>query len=195
MTALNFADYARHRHTKFPDEVPVEQKTLSAAGKSGRLPLFKSGANKGKVNVARADAEWAPSANGAKRGVPRVVPRTQAGSEPPAETPREPKNQGVETVSQARQVIEKIKAKRELAAWNREQGESIEKRDHVAALVDMATRVRGKMQSLPRKMQAEMVRHLRCKTCGGDVDGKAIAIAAERYINDVLLELAADPFG
>lgn len=104
--------------------------------------------------------------------------------------PTAPPANGDLTPLRRKQIVD---AERSEAQWRREQGLVIDRDEVVALLRDFSARVRKELQSLPRRMHSDLARKVRCRKCGGDVDGNAIAIAAEKYIDTVLHVLAADP--
>lgn len=146
----------------------------------------------GKVSEAAA-AEWTPK----KRRTPRrdydpTAPEPGAPSQTKdaAQTDEGPTLNPYQAATQRLKIIEAERADRK---WKQEQGLLVEREQVVNLLVDFASRLRSEMQSYPRRMQTELVRTLRCKRCGGDVDGRSVAITAERFVDDFLRVLADSP--
>ena len=91
--------------------------------------------------------------------------------------------------------LKEIELERAEQAWAKERGALIDRESVTRLLSDFAARVRTEIQSHPRRMQAAMVRHIRCRKCGGDIEGKVIAIEAERCADQLLRLLAENPVG
>lgn len=165
-----------------------DRRTINRALADGALKLFR-----GSLREADVDA-WEPI----KKGRPRVAEieaeqrvaerRAKAEAQPTAGDDPEPPP----TPAQRLKLIELARAERE---WAKEQGDLVDRAEVVKLLAAFGHRIRSEFQSHPRKMQAELTRKLRCRECGGGVDGKHIAIAAEKYVADLLRIIADDPFG
>lgn len=167
---MGAADYARHREKLGLDDPPALRKTLSAAIANESIPLTDDGL----IDVARADAEWAPSNVGRKRGVPA--------------SPPDP------TVTKSRQILEQIKAQRELSRWRKEQGTSIDAGEAKRAAATFARRIRDAVLGIPDGAQRAMEGRVLCK-CGEPIDAKHFALELERHLSAALEVLADDPFG
>ncbi len=180
--------YAKHRSVV--EGRTISRQTVDAAKKRGALPLLPGG----MIDVARADREWAIMATGRPSKQPPLVtapgPTPQAPESTTAPTKVDGEEDDIPTASRSKQIKAGIEAQRELKRWRIEQGEIVERTTHDAALTAIGVAVRKALQSLPRQMQAEMMRHIRCANCGGNIDGKSIAIAAEKHVDGVLRALA-----
>ena len=95
----------------------------------------------------------------------------------------------------ANERLNQIKLERAEYDWAREKGKLIARDQVVKLLADFGHRIRSELQAHPRKMQAAMVRQIKCSRCGSAVEGKLIAIEAERYTAQLLRILADDPLG
>lgn len=167
---MGAADYARHREELGLDDPPALRKTLSAAIANESIPLTADGL----IDVARADAEWAPSNVGRKRGASAAAPDP--------------------TVTKSRQIFEQLKAQRELAKWRREQGTSIDAAEAGRTARAFARRIRDAVLGIPDDAQRALEGKVLCK-CGEPVDAKHLALEIERHLRGVLEVLAADPMG
>lgn len=111
----------------------------------------------------------------------------------PVDAPAEAKPADV--VLQAKRDVELIKAERAKLEWARDRGLMLDREAAVRLFADFGHHIRRELQSHPRKMQAAMVRHIRCGKCGAGIEGKIIAIEAERYVAQLLKSLADNPLG
>lgn len=156
-----------------------DKRTIRAAIDRGDLVLVA-----GKLRRSDLDG-WAPKERRPRQSPPEPEPAPSDPSKPPPSPA--PPSPAVR--------LKEIELERAEQAWARERGMLVEREQVTRLLADFAARVRAEIQSHPRRMQAQMVRHIRCRKCGGDVEGKIIAIEAERCAAQLLQLLANDPIG
>ncbi|MCC6624022.1 MAG: hypothetical protein IT385_22385 [Deltaproteobacteria bacterium] len=177
MTTGEYAEHAGTLHGR-----KLTRQAIDAAVKRGDIPVDKLG----RVIVSRADREWAPSTKGRPRRDGQDAP-------PPPIALDAPAAPGLPTAGRSTQVIQSIKAAREVAAWKREQGQLIERATVAAMLGSLGRRLREAVEAMPLQLQAACEQRVRCASCGSAIDGRLIGIAAEQRIAEALALIADDP--
>lgn len=184
MPLMSVAEYAAHRG--------VTPRTIRNAIKRADITPHRSG----RIDSERADGAWAPSAAGrpkkpkaapAEVPPPAPAPALKASPAQPPDPERTPPT--------AAERIKAIEAERAEVRWAVERKQYIDRAEVAKLLADFGHRIRAEMQSHPRKMQAAMTKAIRCPKCGSGVEGKIIAIEAERYTTQLLRMIADNPLG
>ena len=159
-----------------------DARTVKRAVEVGDLTLYR-----GKLREADVDA-WEP-----KRTKPRLAEVEAAARA--AEAPAAPGTESAPKLPTTAERMRQIDLERKEQEWARDRGLLIDRAEAVRIFADFGHNIRRELQSHPRKMQAQMVRHIRCVKCGAGVEAKIIAIEAERYVAQLLRLLADNPLG
>lgn len=166
--SMNAAQYTKHRHASGIDgERKVAERTIYAALERGDLPL----APDGKIDVARADAEWSPQAVG--RGA-------SAGNEAAKNALAEKRAVDLQIAELARDAV---------------LGKVIDREAALTLLRRFAAKVGEHIDSWPSKATDALAKKklTTCEKCGHRVKPRSITIALEDVAHETRALIAADP--